>query len=184
MVASEGVTSQLLRTLYAGAVEAAAASVVVGAVHYLTFCATRRALMASPYFSGGGGSSGAGSSGGQGQGRADAAAAAAADAGESHLVVSHGFAGTHFLPTHDHQGIDADDFMVDPAVAASSSSSSSSSLSQRRGSHAGASTSTSASESERDRRLAVNVCAAVVTAMLTALVEAPVELFRHRKQYG
>jgi hypothetical protein len=121
---------RVLAALYSGFGSAAALSVVVGAVHYASFCASKRLALAEGNGGGNGGGGGAGASAPakakkKGSSDKNAAAATADDSGGS----AHG--------------------------------------------HGGGSNTAGA-----------NLAAASVGALVTALVESPAELFRHRAQAG
>ena len=175
----------LLSALYAGALPATLLSILVGSVHYCTFCTTHRVLSRVHA------ASRAGST------QQQAAAAAAEDEGPlQHVIVSHGTTGTHFVaieePVTDseeqqqqqqqqqQQGLEL--YPQQQQEAASHG-----------GAHAAGSSDAAAAvatssepESVQIARgsMLVNMGAAIITAALTALVESPLELYRHNSQAG
>lgn len=178
--ATKGNWSAFLAALYAGALPAAALSIVVGSVHYCCFCATRRAVASL---------TGADKSSSSGQ---QAAAAAAADAaGHQHVIVSHGATGTHFIPFDDTASLcDLDEEQQQQQQLDSQQQQAGGSSSSRsQGRQAAAAAVGDASEEAESVQVAkgslvVNCVAAVITAAITALVESPLELFRHNSQAG
>jgi hypothetical protein len=170
--ASRGSWAAFLAACYAGAVPAAVLSILVGATHYCCFCATRRALVR---LTAGSSSSSSASSSQQHEGQ--------------HVVVSHGAAGTHFALVDDSL---CDPEQLPPAATVSSSiraASANEQLQQQSSQHqraAAVSTGGDAPMSQQvgEGSLVVNVVAAVITAAVTALVESPLELFRHNSQAG
>lgn len=179
--ASGGSWPALLSALYAGALPAAALSIVVGSVHYVCFSATRRALSSLL--------------GKQQQGSSGAAAAPAAASGArgdhhtggGHVMVSHGATGSHYLHVDE-----ADQQQQQQRGAKRRASSGSTSSSSEKGSAAGGGDGSSSGAGRvepppaaaSDGSLAVNILSAVITAAITALVEAPLETFRHNSQAG
>ena len=126
---------RVLAALYSGFGSAAALSVVVGALHYASFCASKRMALAEA----------------DGGPAAAAAAAAAADKGKA--------AGGRKRRRGRQEG--------EAAAAAAAAPSSAHDGGGHGGGNAGA-----------------NLTAASVGALVTALVESPAELFRHRAQAG
>lgn len=179
----------LLSALYAGALPAVPLSVLVGAVHYVSFCTTRRALAKVTKADGESSSSSSQQPGDtlqplleQQQQQQHA---------HQHVIVTHGVTGTHFMP------------MEDPAAAAAEApddtslqDSSSSSSSARPAAAAADAVALAAAESEADAdarpishdvgegSMSLNMACAVITAVITAVVEAPLEQFRHNSQAG
>jgi hypothetical protein len=98
-----------------------------------------------------------------------AGSAAAGEEPQQHILVSHGTTGTHFLLEQQQQQKQQQQSHRDQQQHTSSSSSSSGSAG-----HAG----------DADGSLMVNMWSAAITAAVTALVEAPLELFRHNSQAG
>jgi hypothetical protein len=185
-VLTKGHWPAFLSALYAGALPAAALSILVGSVHYCCFCATRRALASLE----------ADHNHSKRRKQAAATAAATTAAGEEqhapaqHVIVSHGATGTHFLPIDEPLCADEQQLLDTHADTHSSSSSTSSSQgrtatsSQHAAAAAGAASEEAESVQVAEGSMFVNCSAAVITAALTALVESPLELFRHNSQAG
>lgn len=170
--------SAMFAALYAGILPGMALSVVVGSVHYACFCATRRAL-----------------------GRLAAAAGSrdtcsstqqhdefSGSSQSGHVIVSHGATGTHFIPIEDYT--EDEDRQQQVHAAASSrtpSTKHSSSTGKQKAAaavHSSDAAESDASSSAHEGSVGVNIAAAVITAALTAVFEAPLELFRHNSQAG
>lgn len=217
---SKGNLLAALALLYAGAIPAAATSILVGSVHYVCFCATKRAVLNLPGFSSSTSSSTSSTAGSSGtaattKSSSDSAAtskvaavtpaaSAAAGAGgddeaeqqpsTTTIIMSHGLTGSHF---HLVQECEPDTEQLQEAAASSTSTSLAAHGASAAGSAAGATpagaaagvaaAATSSEEgaaADADGRMAANVLSAILTAAITALVESPLELFRHNSQAG
>lgn len=186
--ATQGHWPTFLAALYAGALPAAALSVLVGAVHYVCFCTTRRAVAS---LTGADRSSGRSSSSGQQE-------LSGQQQHHQHVIVSHGATGTHFLPIDESPlcGSDSDPQQQQQQQQTSdkqqqhadprSSSRRGRSRSSKAAAVAGDADVSEEAESVQVAKgsLLVNCVAAVITAAITALVESPLELFRHNSQAG
>ncbi|GLC69728.1 hypothetical protein PLESTF_000873400 [Pleodorina starrii] len=154
-----GFNLQLLKKLYAGALGAAACAVLVGAVHFASYEGSRKAflrLTASPRSS-------------------DSTAAAGTSAhGAMTLGVSHGAQGHMEGASASSPG---------QGTAACSTYTSTCSATDAGASTADKTDATHNDEGRAGRALAT-FAAAAVAAVATALVESPVELFRHNAQAG
>jgi hypothetical protein len=185
----------LIAALYAGALPAVPLSVLVGAVHYVSFCTTRRALASVTKADSEARSSGSSQQHGdtsqpllEQQQHAHA---------HQHVIVTHGVTGTHFMPMEDPAAA-ADEQPDDTSLQDSSSKSGKSSSSSTHHTAATAAKgSTPAAAAELDEAeerpishdvgrgsMALNMACAVITAVITAVVEAPLEQFRHNSQAG
>ncbi|KAI8462430.1 MAG: mitochondrial carrier domain-containing protein [Monoraphidium minutum] len=175
---------ELAAQLFAGAGQAAVSSVLVGAVHFMSFCSAKRLVAGrlgprgaaaeqqqqqqqqheQRRAGGGGEPRGDGEDGGGEERAARQRDHAAAPHHEHHLVVSHGASGAHFTPVSEVLGSGDESCSGggggEPAGA---------------GGHA---------HSHGGGSAAVNLAAAVLAAVATAMVEAPLELFRHNAQAG
>jgi hypothetical protein len=188
--ATQGHWPTFLAALYAGALPAAALSVLVGAVHYVCFCTTRRAVAS---LTGADRSSSSSSSGQQ--------ELSGQQQHHQHVIVSHGATGTHFLPIDESRlcGSDSDQQQQQQQQTTTTTSdkqqhhadpSSSSRRGRSRTSEAAAAGGGADASEEAESvqvakgSLLVNCGAAVITAAITALVESPLELFRHNSQAG
>lgn len=188
--ATQGHWPTFLAALYAGALPAAALSVLVGAVHYCCFCTTRRAVAG---LTGADRSSGRGSDGSN-DGSSGQQVLSGQQQHHQHVIVSHGATGTHFLPIDDPllSGSDSDPQQQQQQTADKQQMHADPGSSSRRGrskSKAAAAGGADASEEAESVQVAkgsllVNCVAAVITAAITALVESPLELFRHNSQAG
>jgi hypothetical protein len=104
--------------------------------------------------------------------------------------VSHGVTGTHFSPFDDSASLcDIDDDQQQQQQQLNTQqqqASGSTSSSQGRPAAAAVGDASEAAESVQVAKgsLLVNCAAAVITAAITALVESPLELFRHNSQAG
>ncbi|GLC60541.1 hypothetical protein PLESTB_001624900 [Pleodorina starrii] len=162
---------QFVQQLYSGLGSAAAFSVVVGAIHWLTFCAAKRAaldVMIKQEQQGGGG-------------RAAATGGSGAAAAASNLVhVQHTSAGDM---AHVH--VSSGHHMHDEEVALRAGSAGAGAAGLTDGSGGGGNEATRAADGSDVRMLAsANMVGATVGAIMTALVEGPLELFRHQAQAG
>ncbi|GIL80177.1 hypothetical protein Vretifemale_9357 [Volvox reticuliferus] len=154
---------QFIQQLYSGIGSAAAFSVVVGAIHWLTFCAAKRAALDVMQQQAQQGGSAAARAGG-------AAAAATAAGGASNLVHVQHTAGGDTAHVHFSSG----HHMHDEEVALLAGG-------HGCGGHGGECT----VDGQDVRMLAsANMAGATVGAVMTALVEGPLELFRHQAQAG
>lgn len=169
-----------LGALYAGAVPAAALSVLVGAVHYVCFCTTRRAVASL---------AGANSSSSGGSSSRDKQQEVSVPPSHRHVIVSHGATGTHFMPIDDPLcGADKEQQQLLDKQQQQQQTCHSSSGEGQGSITAAAAAGDASSEAESVQvakgSLLVNCAAAVITAAITALVESPLELFRHNSQAG
>lgn len=152
-----GFNMALLKKLYAGAVGAAACAILVGAVHFASYEGSRKAILKWSTAGNGGASSkgsGGGGGGGGGSGRAGGASAEASAAGLGAGATAAAAGGA----------ADAADAAAAAAAAAAAEA--------------------RAEQDDRFRRAAATFGAAAFAALATALVESPVELFRHNAQAG
>lgn len=168
---TQGNWPAFLSALYAGALPAAALSIIVGSVHYCCFCATRRALVDLTAANSSKGSA--------------AGAAGQEQHVSQHVIVSHGATGTHFLPLDEPlDGKDEEEqqqqLQAGQLSAASGTTSTAAAAAAAGVSGDGEAVSVQVAEGS----LLVNCVSAVITAALTALVESPLELFRHNSQAG
>ncbi|KIY98003.1 hypothetical protein MNEG_9958 [Monoraphidium neglectum] len=146
--------------LFAGARQAAVASVLVGAVHFMSFCSAKRLVSRRE---------GPAVVPAEGAGRQDEGRQQEQQQGQQqqqrqqqhHLVVSHGASGSHFTPVSDAL-CGADGAGVDAGGGGGGADEG----------HGGAG------------GMKANLAAAVLAAVATAVVEAPLELFRHNAQAG
>lgn len=143
-LSKHGINMRMMKKLYAGVTGAAATSILVGSLHYVCYCATKRFILDLPMFSKS--TNGQTSVKGTGVDQPDQQ-----QHHHHHVVHSHGATGSHYLSSSTHAGSSHGD-----AVACE----------------------------EDDGKLAANVLAAFLTAALTAVVEAPLEMFRHNAQAG
>ncbi|KAF6263660.1 mitochondrial carrier domain-containing protein [Scenedesmus sp. NREL 46B-D3] len=199
-----GSWAALIAALYAGALPAVPLSVLVGAVHYVSFCTTRRALVSVTKADGAALNSSSSSSQHHSVESQPLLEEQQHQHAHQHIMVSHGVTGTHFMP------------MEDPAAAAEQpdpiglnrgSSNCSSSSTGAGGAQpaaaiaakgstpppAAAAAAAAESDAAGERSisgdvgrgsLALNMACAVITAVITAVVEAPLEQFRHNSQAG
>ncbi|GBF88166.1 mitochondrial carrier protein [Raphidocelis subcapitata] len=185
----------LSAALFAGVGQAALASVLVGAVHFASFCSAKRlvterldaaaaataaAAAAAPGEAGGG----------DGKQRQQQHEREARQPERHHLAVSHGAGGSHFTPV--------DIVEPDAAAAAAAAGGGSGGAGGRGGggrrakeAGGGADAAAAAAGQEGDggggrsgNAMTTNLAAAAMAAVATALVEAPLELFRHNAQAG
>uniref|UniRef100_A0A383VUC8 Mitochondrial carrier protein n=1 Tax=Tetradesmus obliquus TaxID=3088 RepID=A0A383VUC8_TETOB len=186
----------LLSALYAGALPAVPLSVLVGAVHYVSFCTTRRALAKVTKADDEAGSSSSSSSQQPGatlQPLLEQQQQHQQQHAHQHVIVTHGVTGTHFMPMEDPAAAAADEAPDDTSLQDSSSSSA---RPAAVAAGAVALTAAAAAESEADAdarpishdvgegSMSLNMACAVITAVITAVVEAPLEQFRHNSQAG
>eukprot|EP00878_Enallax_costatus_P023417 GHUV01024908.1.p1 GENE.GHUV01024908.1~~GHUV01024908.1.p1 ORF type:complete len:329 (+),score=115.82 GHUV01024908.1:267-1253(+) len=167
--------------LYAGILPSMALSVLVGSVHYACFCATRRVLSRLA-------AAAAADSRSSSQPSAQGVAAASH---AQHVMASHGATGTHYMTVEDDQEERHEQQQQDQQLQQPSSNTSSKPAAKQKGMTATATAAASggaqhvAQEGLRNEgSMAVNVASAVITAALTAVFEAPLELFRHNSQAG
>jgi hypothetical protein len=190
----------LIAALYAGALPAVPLSVLVGAVHYVSFCTTRRALASVTKADGEARSSSSSSSSSSSQQHGDTSQPLLEQQqhahAHQHVIVTHGVTGTHFMPMEDPAAA-ADEQPDDTSLQDSSSKSCKSSSSTHHTAAAKGSTPAAAAAAESDEAeerpishdvgrgsMALNMACAVITAVITAVVEAPLEQFRHNSQAG
>ena len=204
----------------------------MGAVHYVSYCTTKRAVLNLPAFSSSSGSSSRSKREGEGGpsetpsgSSTSSSSSSSREAGEhhSHVVHSHGVMGSHYLPhssiPNDIQEASGDLDQQQTAAAGANPSAGplwsleggkkpavESAAAGNAGEAVGVGTAatgraaggaaggTSAAAVRNDasgieadakaRSRAANVLAAVLAAAATAVVEAPLELFRHSSQAG
>lgn len=190
--ATGGNWAAIAAALYAGALPAVPLAVLVGAVHYVSFGASRRAFAGCSDNSKRKEQPPPGDSLQQQQQQQQSC---------QHIIVTHGMTGTHFLPMEDPAAVDEPygEGSQDTANCISSSSSSTSSSSNSGSGSSGSSSSAAAffpaaageaageaplSQEVGEGSMTVNIASAVITAVVTALVEAPLEQFRHNSQAG
>jgi hypothetical protein len=193
---SGGSWPALIAALYAGALPAVPLSVLVGAVHYVSFCTTRRALASVTKA--------------DGEARSSSSSSSSQQNGDTsqplldqqqqhvhahqHVVVTHGVTGTHFMPMEDPGAADEqpDDTSLQDGSSKSRSSSQHTAADAAKGSTPAAAAAAGLEEAEEwpmshdvgRGSMALNMACAVITAVITAVVEAPLEQFRHNSQAG
>jgi hypothetical protein len=186
-----------IAALYAGALPAVPLSVLVGAVHYVCFCTTRRALASVTK------ADGEACSSSSSQQLGDTSQPLLEQQqhvhAHQHVIVTHGVTGTHFMPMEDPTAADAqpDDTSLQDNSSNSGKSSSSTQHATAKGCTPAAAAGAAAAAAELDEAeerpishdvgqgsMALNMACAVITAVITAVVEAPLEQFRHNSQAG
>jgi hypothetical protein len=170
-------TGQLVQVLYAGVLGAAACSVLIGAVHYASFETTKRLMVQH----GLGGSSGV---------RLPSAVSSHPVQGEG-IAAAPGVAlepGLQQQPADDHKHLLTSSTSNPKQQHAQGTAAS---IAAARDAHHGGpgpageeAAAGAEGASNGEGKLLVNLCASVVTAVLTAVVESPIELFRHNQQAG
>lgn len=173
--------------LYAGILPGMALSVLVGSVHYACFCATRRLLGRLAV------AAEADSKGSTGSRQQQQQAHVRHGAHSQHVMASHGATGTHYIPIEDYsEEQDSAEQQQQRHIAQAGDSSKPTSKQKESSSQAQTAAVAGGTAHEQhsshpeagEGNMAVNVAAAVITAALTAVFEAPLELFRHNSQAG
>jgi hypothetical protein len=176
----QGLTAQVLQQLYAGVVSASLCSVAVGSLYYLSFCTAKRmaveaagrqaaaAAARSP-------PAAAAAAAGPGGGAAGAAALASSAAADP-LAAAAAFASISASHSHAHSGAHKQPKQAAGGADAATGSSSAA--------PAAAEAEAVDMSSDSDGKTSANVIAALSAALVGAVVEAPLELFKHQTQAG
>ncbi|KAG2424442.1 hypothetical protein HXX76_014495 [Chlamydomonas incerta] len=185
----------VVQQLYAGLGSAAAFSVVVGAIHWLTFCTAKRAALdimvqqakeakAKAAAEGGAGLAAAGGGGAAVPSKTRKGASSGSQSGTAHLHVSSG----HHM--HDEEVLLEHRAAAEGAGAGSDAAAAGAKKAAGGGAHGGGGGGHGGGLEEAPEGADVgmlasaNMVGATVGALMTALVEGPLELFRHQAQAG